>query len=83
MLDQLDPALNGLEGNVRGPEKTAMEKTVIAIPLWRLLNMSAKTAPTVVRGQAPIKPAKNLRMPVSNRPQTNLQTRTHRQRKIV
>jgi hypothetical protein len=46
-----------MNGAKNGPEKTVMEKMAMARPLCRLLYISAKTAPTIVRGQAPKKPA--------------------------
>ena len=47
-----------MNGANRGPEKTATENRVTAIPLVRLLNISAKTAATIVNGAAPINPPK-------------------------
>lgn len=55
----MNPPTNGASS---GPEKTVMEKTVIAMPRWRLENMSANTAPTHVKGQAPKNPAKKRPM---------------------
>ena len=49
-----------IKGARSGPLKTVIENTVIARPLCRLLNISAKTAPTQVSGQAPKNPPKNL-----------------------
>ena len=51
-----------IKGASKGPLKTATEKTVTAMPLVLLLNMSAKTAPTHVSGHAPMKPLKNRQM---------------------
>lgn len=45
----MKPPINGAR---RGPQKTVIPKTVIAIPRVRLSNISAKTAPTTARGQA-------------------------------
>lgn len=55
----MKPPMNGASN---GPEKTVMLNTVIASPRCRFENISAKTAPTHVRGQAPKKPEKNLQM---------------------
>lgn len=46
------------------PVKTVMENTVIARPLSLLLNISAKTAPTQVNGQAPKNPPKKREMKI-------------------
>jgi hypothetical protein len=51
-----------MNGASRGPEKTVMEKTVIARPRVLLSNMSEKTAPTTARGEAPKKPPQNRHM---------------------
>lgn len=51
----MKPPMNGARS---GPEKTVIEKTVIARPLVRLSNMSEKTAATTAKGQAPKRPPK-------------------------
>ena len=47
-----------IKGASRGPVKTAMEKSVTAMPRVLLSNMSEKTAATTASGQAPKKPLK-------------------------
>lgn len=54
----MKPPMNGASN---GPVKTVIENTVMAIPRVLLSNMSANTAATTARGQAP-----NIPIHVSN-----------------
>ncbi len=47
-----------MKGATKGPTKTHMEKTTMAVPLLSLPNMSAKDAGTTTKGAAPKQPAK-------------------------
>ena len=51
----MNPPVNG---DAKGPTKTAMAKTAIAMPRYSLLNRSAKIAGTIDSGHAAKKPAK-------------------------
>lgn len=55
----MNPPMNGASS---GPAKTVMLKTVMASPRSLLENMSANTAPTQARGQAPKNPPKKRQM---------------------